>query len=92
MRSSVETVSIKKCYLRTIDSFFDQHYTVAIDDLVWYNVYPDGEYQELHDHLGDPLVPARFSCIHFLSYDKKNIVHHSSKILFTNSQFKSRTR
>ena len=65
--------ALKKCYLRTIDSFFDQPYTIAIDDdLVWYNVYQDGEYQELHDHLGDPLVPAHFSCIHFLSYDKKN--------------------
>ena len=57
-------------YSECLDEIFDKDFTADIDD-IWYNVYLDGEYQELHDHLGSVLQPAHFSCIHFLSFNKQ---------------------
>ena len=56
-------------YHHTIDEFFDDQYRLHFTDF-WYNVYLDGEYQEIHDHLYSKLNHAHFSFIHFLSYDK----------------------
>ena len=57
-------------YRECLDEIFDKDYTADIND-IWYNVYFDGEYQEIHDHLGGALNPAHFSCIHFLSFNKE---------------------
>lgn len=58
-------------YSKCLDEFFDKKYRVRlVDDNIWYNVYTDGEYQELHDHIGEALNPFHWSCIHFLSYNK----------------------
>ncbi len=62
---------LKNEYLKCLDDVFDKEYRVKlVDDNIWYNVYTDGEYQELHDHIGEPLNPFHWSCIHFLSYNK----------------------
>jgi hypothetical protein len=50
---------------------FDKEFNVNIDK-IWYNVYTNGEYQEVHDHLGTSLNHTHFSFIHFLSYNDKN--------------------
>jgi hypothetical protein len=55
-------------YSECMDKIFDRDYEILIPK-IWYNVYLDGEYQEQHDHLGTPLNPCHFSCIHFLSYN-----------------------
>ena len=57
-------------YHHTIDEFFDKEYGLNFTDL-WYNVYQNGEYQEIHDHLYSKLNHSHFSFIHFLSYDKE---------------------
>ena len=57
-------------YSACMDKVFDKKYEVLIPEL-WYNFYNNGEYQEAHDHLGTPLSPCHFSCIHFLSFDEK---------------------
>lgn len=57
-------------YIECMREVFDKDFNVEIES-IWYNVYTDGEYQEVHDHLGTPLKPSHFSFIHFLSYDKK---------------------
>jgi hypothetical protein len=41
---------------------------VQIDE-IWYNSYSNGEYQEAHNHVGDPINPTHFACVHFLSFD-----------------------
>ena len=56
-------------YHHTIDEFFDDQYELHFTDL-WYNVYLDGEYQEIHDHLYSKVNHSHFSFIHFLSFDK----------------------
>ena len=63
---------LEERYGRAIRSVFDAPFQIAIDEL-WYNVYTDGEWQEEHDHIGGPWG-AHFSCIHFLSYDRKRHV------------------
>jgi len=56
-------------YRECLDEIFDREYKADIND-IWYNVYLDGEYQEVHDHIGSVLNPAHFSCIHFLSFNR----------------------
>ena len=62
---------LEREYIECMREIFDKEFDVEIDS-IWYNVYTDGEYQEVHDHLGTPLKPSHFSFIHFLSFDKKN--------------------
>ena len=58
-------------YTKCFEEFFDKEYRIKIvDQNIWYNVYTDGEYQELHDHIGEALNPFHWSCIHFLSFKK----------------------
>jgi len=62
---------LKNEYVRCLSDIFDKEYKVKlVDDNIWYNVYTDGEYQELHDHIGQALNPFHWSCIHFLSFKK----------------------
>lgn len=56
-------------YIECMREVFDRDFNVEFDS-IWYNVYMDGEYQEVHDHLGTPLNPTHFSFIHFLSFNK----------------------
>jgi len=56
-------------YIECMREVFDRDFSVEFDS-IWYNVYMDGEYQEVHDHLGTPLNPTHFSFIHFLSFNK----------------------
>ena len=60
---------LEQKYAYCIDSIFDAHYRIAIDE-IWYNVYQENEWQETHDHLGMGGDGPQFSCIHFLSFDK----------------------
>lgn len=60
---------LKKEYIECMREVFDKEFDVEIGN-IWYNVYTDSEYQELHDHLGTPLRPSHFSFIHFLSFNK----------------------
>ena len=60
---------LKKEYIECMREIFDKEFDVEVQD-IWYNVYQDGEYQELHDHLGTLLRPSHFSFIHFLCFDK----------------------
>jgi hypothetical protein len=55
-------------YREVLKSFFDMDYDAEIVNL-WYNCYENGEYQESHRHLGNPLEPIHFACVHFLSYN-----------------------
>jgi len=61
-------------YANCLDSFFNNvPYEILINE-IWYNCYIDGEFQEAHDHLIAPrnnYSTSHFSCIHFLSFDKK---------------------
>lgn len=57
-------------YHYSIDEFFDKEYQLHFTDL-WYNVYQDGEYQEIHDHLSSKVNNAHFSFIHFLCFDSE---------------------
>ena len=61
---------LKRQYFNVIKSFFDDKFTVKIDE-IWYNSYSNGEYQEAHNHVGDPINPTHFACVHFLSFDPK---------------------
>ena len=56
-------------YNHTIEQFFDDRYELHFTDL-WYNVYLDGEYQEIHDHLYSKVNHSHFSFIHFFSFDE----------------------
>jgi len=56
-------------YIECMREVFDRDFNIEFDS-IWYNVYMDGEYQEVHDHLGTPLNPTHFSFIHFLSFNK----------------------
>lgn len=56
-------------YSLCMNKIFDRDYQISLGEL-WYNYYSDGEYQEQHDHLGTPLRPFHFSCIHFLSFKR----------------------
>ena len=60
---------LEKYYIECISEFFDKEFYFVIDK-IWYNIYTDGEYQEVHDHLGTSLNPTHFSLIHFLSFNK----------------------
>ena len=60
---------LEKYYIECISEFFDKEFYFIIDK-IWYNIYTDGEYQEVHDHLGTSLNPTHFSLIHFLSFNK----------------------
>lgn len=68
---------LQEKYAKCLDTFFDFNYRIMIDE-IWYNCYTDGEYQEEHDHLGSTLNNIHFSCIHFLSFDKKT--HYPPKL------------
>ena len=59
---------LKRQYFNVIKRFFDDKFTVEIDE-IWYNSYSNGEYQESHNHVGDPINPTHFACVHFLSFD-----------------------
>ena len=58
-------------YVDCMRDVFDKDFDVSINK-IWYNVYTDGEYQEVHDHLGSLFEPSHFSFIHFLCFDKGN--------------------
>jgi len=58
-------------YIECMRGAFDKEFNVEFDS-IWYNVYTDGEYQELHDHLGTSLNHTHFSFIHFLFFDKES--------------------
>ena len=58
-------------YIDCMRDVFDKDFDVSINK-IWYNVYTDGEYQEVHDHLGSLFEPSHFSFIHFLCFDKEN--------------------
>lgn len=58
-------------YVDCMRDVFDKDFDVSINK-IWYNVYTDGEYQEVHDHLGSLFEPSHFSFIHFLCFDKEN--------------------
>lgn len=60
---------LEEHYIECISEFFDKEFYFVIDK-IWYNIYTDGEYQEVHDHLGTSLNPTHFSLIHFLSFNK----------------------
>jgi hypothetical protein len=60
---------LEEHYIECISEFFDKEFNFNIDK-IWYNIYTDGEYQEVHDHLGTSLNPTHFSLIHFLSFNK----------------------
>lgn len=60
---------LEEHYIECISEFFDKEFNFIIDK-IWYNIYMDGEYQEVHDHLGTSLNPTHFSLIHFLSFNK----------------------
>ena len=60
-------------YSKLIGGVFDARYRIKIDE-IWYNVYMNGEWQEEHHHIGGGLHNPHFSCIHFLSYDRKRHV------------------
>lgn len=60
---------LEEHYIECISEFFDKEFNFIIDK-IWYNIYTDGEYQEVHDHLGTSLNPTHFSLIHFLSFNK----------------------
>jgi len=57
-------------YHEYIYKFFDLETKIEIDDL-WFNHYTDGDFQEVHTHLGNNVFQpsATFSCIHFLSFN-----------------------
>lgn len=61
---------VSERYFECMESIFDKQFQYIINK-IWYNVYQDGEYQEEHDHLGNTFYQSQFSCIHFLSFDKK---------------------
>jgi len=61
---------LMKKYLLCMNEIFDKEHQLHIPR-IWYNFYNDGEYQEKHDHLGTPLTPCHFSCIHFLSFNSE---------------------
>jgi hypothetical protein len=61
---------LEELYTECINTVFDRPFTISIDE-IWYNVYMNGEWQEEHDHIGG-INGSHFSCIHFLSFDKKN--------------------
>jgi len=58
-------------YIDCMCDVFDKDFDVSINK-IWYNVYTDGEYQEVHDHLGSLFEPSHFSFIHFLCFDNEN--------------------
>lgn len=58
-------------YIECMRKVFDKEFDVSFNNM-WYNVYTDGEYQEVHDHLGTLFQPSHFSFIHFLCYDGDN--------------------
>ena len=58
-------------YIDCMRDVFDKDFDVSINK-IWYNVYTDGEYQEVHDHLGSLFEPSHFSFIHFLCFDNEN--------------------
>tara|TARA_A100001201_G_scaffold27811_1_gene30437 strand:- start:1445 stop:2071 length:627 start_codon:yes stop_codon:yes gene_type:complete len=61
--------SYRKCF----DEFIDRKYELEVGN-IWYNLYDQNSYQELHDHITPPeylKTPDHFSCIHFLSYDEE---------------------
>ena len=62
---------LKSHYIECMREVFDKDFDVSINK-IWYNVYTDGEYQEVHDHLGSLFEPSHFSFIHFLSFDRGN--------------------
>lgn len=59
---------VSEKYAECMQYIFDREFTFYINK-IWYNVYSDGEYQEEHDHLGNPFNQSHFSCIHFLSFN-----------------------
>ena len=63
---------LEREYRNCILDIFDREVDFNFLDM-WYNVYRDGEYQEEHDHLGNPFYHSHFSFIHFLSFD--NTIH-----------------
>jgi len=56
-------------YMDCLRDTFDDTGTTLIQKL-WYNYYADGEYQEVHNHLGDMFSPTHMCGVHFLQYDK----------------------
>ena len=61
---------VHRQYGNTLKTFFEQDYDAEIINL-WYNCYENGEWQEAHRHMGDPLDPIHFAAVHFLSFNPK---------------------
>ena len=61
---------LMRSYVSCMNQVFDKEYNFIVKH-IWYNYYSDGEYQEEHDHLGNPFEQNHFSFIHFLSYNKE---------------------
>ena len=69
-RFFMSQTELQRQYHNLLKVFFDQKFEVSVDEC-WYNYYENEEYQESHNHVGDPLFPIHFSCVHFLCFDKK---------------------
>ena len=61
---------LMKEYISSLEDVFDKEFNFFVRN-IWYNYYGDGEYQEEHDHLGNPFHQSHFSLIHFLSFNKE---------------------
>tara|TARA_B100002019_G_C21092889_1_gene509534 strand:- start:184 stop:795 length:612 start_codon:yes stop_codon:yes gene_type:complete len=61
---------MRRQYHDVLKTFFDNKFDIKVDEC-WYNCYENEEYQESHNHVGDPLDPTHFACVHFLCYDKQ---------------------
>jgi|TARA_B100000035_G_scaffold219067_1_gene187914 hypothetical protein len=57
-------------YMDCISDAFGNTGPTKIQKL-WYNYYADGEFQEIHNHIGDIFNPTHMCGVHFLQYDKR---------------------
>ena len=64
--NSFDTI-FTKCLL----SQFDRRFVFTLSGELWFNYYPEGAWQELHDHIPVANVKSHFSCIYYLSYDEE---------------------
>tara|TARA_R100000005_G_C4939645_1_gene164760 strand:- start:70 stop:687 length:618 start_codon:yes stop_codon:yes gene_type:complete len=58
-------------YNEAITELFDKEVAWEIVNGIWYNYYEKDSYQERHEHIASPFEKIHFSCVHYLSYDKK---------------------
>ena len=69
-RFFMSQTELQRQYHNLIKTFFDNKFELEVDEC-WYNCYENEEWQESHNHIGDPIDPNHFACVHFLCYDKK---------------------